>query len=74
MSSLREVTLAEAFFRIDDSLSLYETNVPVVFVNTNFPQQRPRTYKQSNDGGINLPGKEGSYTPTKSILDTYEDR
>ena len=74
MSDLREVGLDEAFFRIDDSLSLSETNAPVVFVNTNFPENRSRKYVKVHEGGITLPDRVGQYITAPDFLDHYCDK
>ena len=46
----RKVSLPEAFFRIDTRLSLSNTNIKVVYVNTNFPHLRGVLYAPSKDG------------------------
>ena len=74
MSDLREVSLSEAFFRIDDSLSLSETNAQVVFVNTNFPENRSRNYIRVPEGGIMLPDRVGQYITAPDFLDNYCDK
>ena len=74
MSDLRRVNLAEAFFRIDDNLPLSETNLPVEFVNTNFPDNRPSNYARVNDGGVLLPNMNGRYMKTPGFLDDYCDK
>ena len=74
MAELREVSLAEAFFRIDDSLNLSEANVKVEFVNTNFPENRYRNFVNVAAGGIQLPGKEGRFIEAPGFFDHYRDK
>ena len=70
----RRVSLPEAFFRIDSRLFFSNTNLQVVFVNTNFPDKRGTMYKLSPDGLIKLPGREGSFELVKGSLASYAKR
>ena len=74
MSEHRSVNLSEAFFRIDDDLPLSETNLPVEFVNTNFPNNRPSNYVRVDEGGVLLPNMIGRYIKTPEFLDDYSDK
>ena len=70
----RKVSLPEAFFRIDTRLSLSNTNVQVVNVNTKFPHLRGSMYKQSQDGDFNLPGRDGLFKLLDGTLTKYAKR
>ena len=73
-AEFREVSLAEAFFRIDSSLRLCESNLPVVFVNTNFPEDRSLHYVKVNKDGIRMPGRSGQFIAAKGILEKYSQK
>ena len=70
----REVTQSEAYFRIDPKLSLANTNLPVVFVNTKFPLNRSRNYEKARieDEGVTINNLEGRYKKRDNILDKYQ--
>ena len=70
----RKVSLPEAFFRIDTRLTLSNTNVQVNFVNTKFPHLRGSMYKQSPEGQIHLPGRDGSFVLLDGTLAKYAKR
>ena len=71
----REVSLPEAFFRIDDQLHLAESNVAVVYVDTHFPNLRKATFVTSREQeGTSIPGRPGKYTRTSRAEDKYEKR
>ena len=70
----RKVSLPEAFFRIDTRLTLYNTNVQVVYVNTKFPHLRGLMYKPSDEGQIGLPGRDGLFKLLDSTLAKYSKR
>ena len=57
----REVNLAEAYFRAEDTLKLSESNIPVVFINTNFPNSRGTMYQPDPAGTCLLPGRTGTF-------------
>ena len=67
----REVSLAEAFFRIDDTLKMSETNLRVVFASTNFPELRGTMYQRDAGGQFLLPGREGYFKKAEGILSKY---
>ena len=74
---MREVSEAEAFFRLDPELTLSETNLNVVFVNTALPQKRTGSYvrtEDENDVSTNLAGKPGQFVRTSGLLDKYQNR
>jgi hypothetical protein len=75
IKSMREVSEAEAYFRLDRDLSLSSTNLTVEWVNTAFPVNRTGSFKLA-DGpdGIELPGKPGNYVRTSGWLDKYEEK
>ena len=70
----RKVSLQEAFFRIDTRLSFSNTNLQVVYVNTNFPHNRGRMFRLSPEGDINLPGRNGSFELLEGTLVKYSKR
>ena len=70
----RKVSLPEAFFRIDSRLFLSNTNIQVVNVNTNFPNNRGTMYQLSNEGQIHLPGREGLFVLVENTLTKYGKR
>ena len=70
----RKVSLEEAFFRIDTRLFFSNTNLQVVYVNTNFPSKRGRMFRRSSEGHINLPGRNGSFELLESTLVQYAKR
>ena len=70
----REVSLAEAYFRIDDTLTLAETNIPVVFINTNFPNMRGIMYQQDPSGSCLLPGRTGTFKQAEGTIAKYMKR
>ena len=70
----RKVSLPEAFFRIDTRLTLVNTNIQVVYVNTKFPHLRGLMYKPSSEGHISLPGRSGLFKVLESSLAKYSKR
>ena len=70
----RKVSLEEAFFRIDTRLFFSNTNLQVVYVNTNFPGKRGRMFRRSSEGHINLPGRNGSFELLESTFVQYAKR
>ena len=75
IKTMREVSEAEAYFRLDRDLSLSSTNLTVEWVNTAFPGSRTGSFKL-DDGpdGIPLPGKPGHYVRTSGWLDKFEEK
>ena len=75
IEAMREVSEAEAFFRLDPELTLRETNMPVEWINTALPNKRTGSFiKAEDEDGISLPGKTGQYVKTLSFIDKYERR
>ena len=74
VSQYRQVSLAEAYFRIDNSLTLAYTNLDVVFVSTKFKDLRAYNYVKVDEGGIELPGKDGKFVKSKGLLEKYSRR
>ena len=70
----RKVSLPEAFFRIDTRLNFSNTNLQVLFVNTNFPDERGRKYEPSHEGDIQLPGRDGLFKLVEGTLAKYGKR
>ena len=75
LKHMREVTEAEAYFRLDPELTLSSTNLSVEWVNTAFPLIRTASYKlDDGDSGVSLPGRPGRYVRTSGLLDKYEQK
>jgi hypothetical protein len=76
IKSMREVSEAEAYFRLDKDLTLSSTNLTVEWVNTAFPGIRTGSFKlnDGHDEGIQLPGKPGTYVRTSGWLDKFEEK
>ena len=75
LKHMREVTEAEAYFRLDPDLTLSSTNLSVEWVNTAFPQTRTASYRLDEGGdGVSLPGRPGFYVRTSGLLDKYEQK
>ena len=70
----RKITLPEAFFRIDTRLNFSNTNLQVVFVNTNFPNERGSKYEPSHEGEVQLPGRDGLFKLVEGTLAKYGKR
>ena len=75
VAGMREVSEAEAYFRLDPELSLNESNLTVDWVNTALPAVRTGSYKL-DDGpdSVELPGKPGRYVQTSGLFEKYETR
>ena len=72
---MREVSEAEAYYRLDPELTLSSTNLSVDWVNTAFPQTRTASYKlDDGNEGVSLPGRPGCYVRTSGLLDKYEKK
>ena len=72
---MREVSEAEAYYRLDPELTLSSTNLSVDWVNTAFPQTRTASYKlDDGNDGVSLPGRPGCYVRTSGLLDKYEKK
>ena len=67
----RKVSANEAFYRIDNTLRLSETNADVLFVNVKFPEHRFSTLFKVNEEGFKIPGKDGLFMKNKDVLDKY---
>ena len=75
VKAMREVSEAEAYFRLDPELSLSSTNLNVEWVNTAFPDIRTGNYVlDDGPNSITLPGKPGIYSRASGLLDKYEAR
>jgi hypothetical protein len=75
LKHMREVSEAEAYYRLDPELTLSSTNLSVDWVNTAFPQTRTASYKlDDGDDGVSLPGRPGCYVRTSGLLDKYEQK
>ena len=51
---MMEVCQSEAFFRIDGQLRMSDSNAPVVWVNSSFPDARGSTYAHTDGDGMEL--------------------
>ena len=67
----RKVSINEAFYRIDNSLRLSESNVDVVYLNIKFPEDRSSTVSKVKDSGFEIPGRDGLFMKNKDLLDKY---
>ena len=67
----RMLSLAEAFYRVDSSLSLSESNMPVYTVDTDLPHKRKRFFVKYEGGPDTLPGCHGFYREVPEMLDDY---
>ena len=67
----RMLSLAMAFYRVDSSLSLSESNMPVYTIDTNLPHKRKRFFVKCVGGPDTLPGCHGFYREVPEMLDDY---
>ena len=70
----REVSLPEAYFRIDGSLKLAESNMEVLYVCTKFPEDRSSSYMKAEEDGIRIPGRDGLFKETQGLITGYSNR
>jgi hypothetical protein len=70
----REVSLQEAYFRIDSSLKLAESNMEVVYVCTKFPEDRSSNYIKVEEDGVLIPGRDGLFKETQGLIKGYSNR
>jgi hypothetical protein len=69
-----EVCQSEAFFRIDKQLHMSDSNVPVVWVNSSFPDARGSTYAHTDHDGVELSNRQGEYRRKSRIEDKYQKK
>ena len=74
VASHRKVSLNEAFYRIDDSLVLSESNLAVVFVNVKFPELRSSVFSKAEKGCINIPGRAFKFAKGNDLISKYSLR
>ena len=74
VASHRKVSLNEAFYRIDDSLVLSESNLAVVFVNVRFPELRSSVFFKAEKGCINIPGRIRKFAKANDLISKYSLR
>ena len=74
VASHRKVSLNEAFYRIDDSLVLSESNLAVVFVNVKFPELRSSVFSKAEKGCINIPGRVFKFAKGNDLISKYSLR
>ena len=67
----RNLSLPEAFYRVDRSLSLSATNMPVIHVDADLPHQRKRFFQKCRDGPDVLPGSLGRFREIPDLFDGY---
>ena len=67
----RNLSLPEAFYRVDRSLSLSATNMPVIHVDADLPHQRKRFFQKCRDGPDVLPGSLGRFREIPDLFDDY---
>ena len=67
----RMLSLAEAFYRVDSSLSLTETNLPVLYVDADLPHKRKRFFRKCIDGPDVLPGRHGHFREVPDLFHDY---
>ena len=68
------MSLPEAYFRIDGSLKLSESNMEVVYVCTKFPEDRSSSYMRAEEDGIRIPGRDGLFKETQGLIKGYSNR
>ena len=69
-----EVCQAEALFRIDPTLSMSSTNVPITWINSSFPHKRGATYARVEEEGEGLPDRVGEFVRLPRIEDRYQEK
>ena len=71
INSSRTLSLAEAFYRVDTSLFLTESNMPVLHIDSDLPHKRKRFFIKSPEGPDVLPGCRGRYRELSELFDDY---
>ena len=59
--SMTEISLAEAYHKIDPELHMSDTNIKAVRIDTGFPDKRGTSFVRVDQGGTELPNCEGGY-------------
>ena len=66
----RKLSLAEAFYRVDNSLFLTETNMPADSVDSDLPQRRGRHFIPDPNGRV-FPGLSGRFKAVPELFENY---
>ena len=72
--NMTEISIAEAYHKIDPELHMSDTNIGAVRIDTRFPDKRGTSFVRVDQGGTELPNREGEYQKTNRIEDKHEQR
>ena len=76
VENMTEVCHPEAFFRLDPSMHMADTNVKVEWMDVSFPDKRGTTFRRAgeNEQGVSVPERSGEFLPNSRIEDKYQKK
>ena len=75
IDQMKEVSEAEAYFRLDPDLSLSDTNLTVEWANAVLPQNRTARYiRDDGPESVTLPGLTGRFVQTSGLFHKFQNR